>query len=80
MATCGLSSHDVVAAGSGDDAGRRQDTFSSCVYCGVEHKRYIRLIMSMAVGIYINLYLWLTVGALRLLDVLVTLWWLAPRS
>ena len=30
-------------------------------------------------GIYIDLYLWLTVGELRLLDVLVTLWGCGAR-
>ena len=40
---------------------------------------YIRLLWDMAVGIYIDLYLWLTVGELRLLDVLVSLWGCAPR-
>ena len=39
VSTCGLSSHGVASAGSGDDAGRRQQTFrktkpSPCVYCG----------------------------------------------
>ena len=33
----------------------------------------MRLLWDMAVGIYIYLYLWLTVGGLRLLDVLMTL-------
>ena len=49
------------------------------IYSNVANRRYIRLLWDMAVGIYIDLYLWLTVGELRLLDVLVTLWWLAPR-
>ena len=39
VATCDLSSHGVASAGSGDNAGRRQETFSQtkpspCVYCG----------------------------------------------
>ena len=37
------------------------------------------LLWGMAVGIYIYLYLWLTVGELRLLDGLVTPWGCAPR-
>ena len=41
--------------------------------------RYIRLIWDIAVGMYILIYLWLTVGELRLLDVLVTLGGCAPR-
>ena len=32
------------------------------------------LLWDMEVGMYIDVYLWLTVGELRLLDVLVTLW------
>ena len=39
----------------------------------VSIKRYIRLLWDIAVGIYIDLYLWLTVGELRLLDFLVVL-------
>ena len=48
----------------------RPQRLLTCVSIG----RYIRILWDMAVGIYIDLYLWLTVGELRLLDVLVTLW------
>ena len=41
--------------------------------------RYIRVIVGYGVGIYVDVYLWLTVGELRLLDVHVSLWGCAPR-
>ena len=41
--------------------------------------RYIRVIVGYGVGIYVDVYLWLTVGELRLLEVHVSLWGCAPR-
>ena len=40
---------------------------------------YIRLLWDIAVGMYIDLYLWFTVDELRLLDVRVILWGCVPR-